>query len=127
MDAQFTDRQFRIFESWLDRISSWGDHDGLVHYLIAPIVAANPDARQECLSLGEIARSLAPAGGLCSTHSRHKDENVLPRNRETFRLAARRSGRYGAERPGLAYSAVSDENSRARSTPRVADCLRNLA
>jgi 3-methyladenine DNA glycosylase AlkD len=27
---------------WLDRISSWADHDGLVHYLIAPMVAAKP-------------------------------------------------------------------------------------
>jgi 3-methyladenine DNA glycosylase AlkD len=42
MDAQFGDREFRLFESWLDRISSWADHDGPVHYLIAPMVAANP-------------------------------------------------------------------------------------
>jgi 3-methyladenine DNA glycosylase AlkD len=42
MDAQFGDREFRMFESWLDRISSWADHDGLVHYLIAPLVAAKP-------------------------------------------------------------------------------------
>ncbi len=42
MDAHFTDREFRLFEAWLDRISSWADHDGLVHCLIAPMVAANP-------------------------------------------------------------------------------------
>ena len=42
MDAHFTDREFRRFEAWLDRISSWADHDGLVHYLIAPMVATNP-------------------------------------------------------------------------------------
>lgn len=42
MDAQFGDREFSMFESWLDRISSWADHDGLVHYLIAPMVAAKP-------------------------------------------------------------------------------------
>lgn len=42
MDIQFGDREFRMFESWLDRISSWADHDGLVHYLIAPMVAAKP-------------------------------------------------------------------------------------
>jgi 3-methyladenine DNA glycosylase AlkD len=42
MDAQFGDREFRMFESWLDRISSWADHDGLVHYLISPMVAAKP-------------------------------------------------------------------------------------
>jgi 3-methyladenine DNA glycosylase AlkD len=40
MDAQFGDREFKLFEMWLDRISSWADHDGLVHSLIAPMVAA---------------------------------------------------------------------------------------
>jgi 3-methyladenine DNA glycosylase AlkD len=39
---EFGDAEFRLFESWLDRISSWADHDGLVHYLIAPLVAAKP-------------------------------------------------------------------------------------
>ena len=41
-DAHFGDAEFRLFEKWLDRISSWADHDGLVHYLIAPMVAAKP-------------------------------------------------------------------------------------
>jgi 3-methyladenine DNA glycosylase AlkD len=36
----FGDPEFRRFESWLARISSWADHDGLVHYLIAPMIAA---------------------------------------------------------------------------------------
>lgn len=39
---QFGDDEFRRFESWLARISNWADHDGLVHYLIAPMVAAKP-------------------------------------------------------------------------------------
>jgi len=39
---EFGDTEFRLFESWLPRISSWADHDGLVHYLIAPMVAAKP-------------------------------------------------------------------------------------
>jgi 3-methyladenine DNA glycosylase AlkD len=34
------DSEFRLFESWLDRITSWADHDGLVHYLIAPLIAS---------------------------------------------------------------------------------------
>lgn len=38
----FGDTEFRLFESWLSRISNWADHDGLVHYLIAPMVAAKP-------------------------------------------------------------------------------------
>ena len=37
---QFDDPEFRLFESWLSRISSWADHDALVHCLIAPMVAA---------------------------------------------------------------------------------------
>ena len=35
-------REFALFDSWLGRISSWADHDALVHYLIAPMVAAKP-------------------------------------------------------------------------------------
>jgi len=42
LDAKFGDREFKLFESWLDRISSWADHDGLVHGLISPMVAAKP-------------------------------------------------------------------------------------
>jgi 3-methyladenine DNA glycosylase AlkD len=42
LDAEFGDREFKLFEAWLDRISSWADHDGLVHSLIAPMVAAKP-------------------------------------------------------------------------------------
>jgi 3-methyladenine DNA glycosylase AlkD len=40
---EFGDADFRLFESWLPRISSWADHDGLVHYLIAPMVATKPE------------------------------------------------------------------------------------
>jgi len=32
-----------LFESWLDRIGSWADHDALVHYLIAPMIASEPE------------------------------------------------------------------------------------
>src|ERR1022692_3061904 len=42
LDGEFGDSEFKRFESWLDRISSWADHDALVHYLIAPMVAAKP-------------------------------------------------------------------------------------
>jgi 3-methyladenine DNA glycosylase AlkD len=42
MDTQCGEGEFKLFESWLDRISNWSDHDGLVHYLVAPMVAAKP-------------------------------------------------------------------------------------
>lgn len=40
---RLSDTDFRLFESWLPRISNWADHDGLVHYVIAPMIAARPD------------------------------------------------------------------------------------
>jgi 3-methyladenine DNA glycosylase AlkD len=36
----FGDKEFRLLESWLPRISNWSDHDALVHYLIAPMMVA---------------------------------------------------------------------------------------
>jgi 3-methyladenine DNA glycosylase AlkD len=38
----FGDHEFQLFASWLDRVSSWADHDALAHYLLAPMVAAGP-------------------------------------------------------------------------------------
>jgi 3-methyladenine DNA glycosylase AlkD len=38
---KFGDDEFRLFDSWLDRVSSWADHDALAHYLLAPMVAAD--------------------------------------------------------------------------------------
>jgi 3-methyladenine DNA glycosylase AlkD len=42
LDSEFSDSEFKLFESWLDRISSWADHDALVHDLIAPMIASKP-------------------------------------------------------------------------------------
>jgi 3-methyladenine DNA glycosylase AlkD len=42
LEGESGDREFNLFESWLDRISSWSDHDSLVHGLIGPMVAAKP-------------------------------------------------------------------------------------
>jgi 3-methyladenine DNA glycosylase AlkD len=39
--AEFGKAEFTLFESWLDRISTWADHDALVHYLIGPMIAAD--------------------------------------------------------------------------------------
>ena len=38
----FGEKEFRLFASWLDRVSSWADHDALAHYLLAPMVYADP-------------------------------------------------------------------------------------
>jgi 3-methyladenine DNA glycosylase AlkD len=38
----FGPKQFRLFNQWLDRVSNWADHDGLLHYLIGPMIADEP-------------------------------------------------------------------------------------
>ena len=38
----FGNGEFRRFASWIDRVTSWADHDALAHYLLAPMVAAKP-------------------------------------------------------------------------------------
>jgi 3-methyladenine DNA glycosylase AlkD len=42
LDRGFGDAEFKLFESWLARISTWADHDALVHDLIAPMIASKP-------------------------------------------------------------------------------------
>ena len=39
---QFGEGEFRLLESWLDRVSNWADHDALVHTLIGPMMSAEP-------------------------------------------------------------------------------------
>jgi 3-methyladenine DNA glycosylase AlkD len=40
--AEFGNPEFRLFESWLKRISSWADHDALAHYLLGPLIVVEP-------------------------------------------------------------------------------------
>jgi len=42
LDGEFGDKEFRLLESWLDRVGNWAEHDGLVHDLIAPLVLSKP-------------------------------------------------------------------------------------
>ncbi|MGA7077218.1 MAG: DNA alkylation repair protein [Terriglobales bacterium] len=41
------DGEFQLFASWLDRVTSWADHDALVHDLLGPMMAANPTRCRE--------------------------------------------------------------------------------
>jgi 3-methyladenine DNA glycosylase AlkD len=43
----FSEKEFRLFASWLGRVSSWADHDALAHYLLAPMVYADPTRSRE--------------------------------------------------------------------------------
>jgi 3-methyladenine DNA glycosylase AlkD len=41
LTSKLDEDDFVLLESWIDRISSWADHDALVHCLIAPMIAAD--------------------------------------------------------------------------------------
>lgn len=45
----FREKEFRLFSSWLDRVSSWADHDALAHCLLGPMVSADPKRCREVL------------------------------------------------------------------------------
>jgi 3-methyladenine DNA glycosylase AlkD len=38
---EFGPKHFKLFETWLDRVSTWADHDALVNYIIGPLIANN--------------------------------------------------------------------------------------
>jgi 3-methyladenine DNA glycosylase AlkD len=39
--GQLTQKEFQLFTSWIDRISSWADHDALAHDLLAPMMISD--------------------------------------------------------------------------------------
>jgi len=96
------DREFALFESWLDRVSSWADHDALVHDLISPMIAAKFARAKSVFKWGEVAESVASPRRLCGSDSRSASPDVVCGDHEARRPSAQRSGRYGAKRPGLA-------------------------
>jgi 3-methyladenine DNA glycosylase AlkD len=40
--AEMGEREFKLFEKWIARVSSWADHDALVYYLLGKLIAAEP-------------------------------------------------------------------------------------
>jgi 3-methyladenine DNA glycosylase AlkD len=46
---EFQTAQFKLLEQWLERASTWADHDALVYYLIGPMVAALPGRASHAL------------------------------------------------------------------------------
>jgi 3-methyladenine DNA glycosylase AlkD len=90
LDSEFGDREFKLFVSWLDRISSWADHDGLVHYLISPMVAAKPARVKDAFRWSKSPNRWCRRAACVALISRSAGEDVLPGYHETFQLAPRR-------------------------------------
>ncbi len=51
----FGEDEFQLFASWLDRVSSWADHDALVHDVLAPMVVAEPSRSRQVFLWAESA------------------------------------------------------------------------
>ena len=140
MTRQFGRAEFKLFESWLDRVSSWADHDALVHYLIGPMVAAD-DAYLARLPVWAKKRS-SPSGirraaavSLIHSTRQHKNFDHIQRVTE---VAPHQRRRHGAEGTGLAAARsrqsqsrpnrrLPDDHSRSYPAPGVAHGLRDAA
>jgi 3-methyladenine DNA glycosylase AlkD len=48
--SDFTERHFRLFESWLHRVTSWAEHDALAHYVLGPMIALDLKRAERLLS-----------------------------------------------------------------------------
>jgi 3-methyladenine DNA glycosylase AlkD len=47
--AEMKRADFERFSKWLDRVSTWADHDGLASYLLGPMLVADPALSKQCL------------------------------------------------------------------------------
>ena len=68
--------EFKIFASWLDRVTSWADHDALVHYLIGPILAADATLLPRPLRWA-VEEPVAPARGRRQPDPQHPPAQKL--------------------------------------------------
>ena len=138
LEGEFGGTEFELFESWLDRIGNWADHDALVHCLISPMVAARP-ARTKTVSRWAKSPNRWRRRAACVALIRGARAKMF--FLEITRLsnsASYRQRRHGAEGIRLApardrqtrrqaHGPLSDENSRAGSAIGAAHGVRNVA
>src|SRR5208337_971430 len=82
--GEFGKSEFKLFESWLDRVSTWADHDALVHYLIGPMIAADDSLlsrppRWARKKTGKPWHRRAAAVSLIHSTRQHKNFNDIQR------------------------------------------------
>lgn len=82
--GEFGRSEFSLFESWLDRVSTWADHDALVHCLIGPMIAADDSLlsrppRWAKKKTGKPWHQRAAAAGLIHSTRQHKNFDDIRR------------------------------------------------
>ena len=95
--GDFGKPEFKLFESWLDRVGTWADHDALVHYLIGPMIAADDSLLVAPAALGEVEEPLASAGRRRQPDPQHAPAQELRAHSTCDRNAAGQRRRHGAE------------------------------
>ncbi len=130
--GDFGKPEFKLFESWIDRISSWADHDALVHYLIGPMIAADESYLSRPPRWAKSKNGWhqrAAAVSLIHSTRQHKHFAAHPAH---HRNAFAEQRRHGAEGTGLAAARggkgqseadrhLPDDHPRAHAATSVAD------
>jgi 3-methyladenine DNA glycosylase AlkD len=78
---EFGKPEFKLFESWLDRVTTWADHDALVHYLIGPMIAVflSPPPRWARKRTRKLWHQRAAAVSLIHSTRQHKNFGDIQR------------------------------------------------
>jgi 3-methyladenine DNA glycosylase AlkD len=90
--GQFEKPEFKLFESWLDRVSTWADHDALVHYLLGPMIAADASRLSRPIRWAKSERrwhQRAAAVSLIHSTRQHKNSEHIPIRDRVPRLVLR--------------------------------------
>lgn len=86
---QLGDAEFRLFETWLDRLTSWADHDGLVHYLIAPMIVAKPARASVVFSWGRLKNRWHRRAACVALIQATRKQMLLPQIRRVSNMLLR--------------------------------------
>ncbi len=130
----FAAREFRLFESWLDRVSNWADHDALVHNLIGPMILADPNRAKLVFrwtkSRDRWHRRAAAVALIHSARKRTGFEQVV----KVSNAAPARRGRHGPEGLGMVAArsckgrsgencSLFNDDPRGGATSGTANCM----
>ena len=81
--------EFKLFESWLDRVGTWADHDALVHYLMGQMIAQDDSLLSRPLRWARSKNRWHQRGAAVSLiHSTRQHKNFAQIQRVTEMLLA---------------------------------------
>ncbi len=136
--GDFGKPEFKLFESWLDRVGTWADHDALVHYLIGPMIAKDDSLLSRPLRWAKSKNrwhQRAAAVSLIHSTRQHKNfahiqrvtEMLLASDDDMVQKGLRMAAARGCEVQSEANCELPDDHSRAHTEIGVEDRVRNAS